>query len=159
VICGGQVAGIDIGSRTIELGVFEGPRVSLQVKAPTTFDPLGQCEKLMCGAKVKQVVATGYGRKLFAESFRNLKVTPITEIQAYALGAQHLFPEVGTVLDIGGQDTRVIFLGAQGKVAKFEMNDRCVAGTGKFRWGSSQSVCEEVVGRAIQRVRPRSGGP
>ena len=59
-------------------------------------------------------------------------VTTITEIQAYALGARFLFPEVRTVLDIGGQDTKVILLSENGKVAKFEMNDRCAAGTGKF---------------------------
>ena len=56
----------------------------------------------------------------------------ITEIQAYALGARFLCPEAKTVLDIGGQDTKVISLSETGKVLKFEMNDRCAAGTGKF---------------------------
>ncbi len=128
----GSVAGIDIGSRSIELVVFDGESLVRQVKAATTFDPLAQCEKLMTGMSVKQVVATGYGRKLFTDSFRDLKVTAITEIQAYALGARYLFPEARTVLDIGGQDTKVILLAPHGKVAKFEMNDRCAAGTGKF---------------------------
>jgi (R)-2-hydroxyacyl-CoA dehydratese activating ATPase len=128
----GRVAGIDIGSRSIELVVFDDGRPVRQVKAPTTFDPLAQCEKLMDGMKVERIVATGYGRKLFADSFRDQKVTAITEIQAYALGARHLFPEARTVLDIGGQDTKVILLAPNGKVAKFEMNDRCAAGTGKF---------------------------
>lgn len=128
----GIVAGIDIGSRSIELAVWDGARLLQQVKAPTTFDPLAQCERLMDGMSVDRVVATGYGRKLFADSFPNLEVTAITEIQAYALGARHLFPEVRTVLDIGGQDTKVIQLAPNGKVAKFEMNDRCAAGTGKF---------------------------
>ena len=126
------VAGIDIGSRSIELVVFYGTNLIHQVKAPTTFDPLAQCEKLMDGLKIERIVATGYGRKLFADSFRALKVTAITEIQAYALGARHLFPETRTVLDIGGQDTKVILLAPNGRVAKFEMNDRCAAGTGKF---------------------------
>jgi predicted CoA-substrate-specific enzyme activase len=128
----GSVAGIDIGSRSIELVVLNGAGVVRQVKAPTTFDPLVQCKKLMDGMEVNRVVATGYGRKLFADSFQDLKVSVITEIQAYALGARTLFPETRTVLDIGGQDTKVILLGAHGKVAKFEMNDRCAAGTGKF---------------------------
>jgi (R)-2-hydroxyacyl-CoA dehydratese activating ATPase len=48
------------------------------------------------------------------------------------IGSRYLFPEARTVLDIGGQDTKVILLGENGKVAKFEMNDRCAAGTGKF---------------------------
>ncbi len=80
-----------------------------------------------------RIVATGYGRKLLADALNGeLPVTTITEIQAYALGAHHLYPETRTILDIGGQDTKVISLSGQGKVAKFEMNDRCAAGTGKF---------------------------
>ncbi len=130
------VAGIDIGSRSIELVVLNGSGPIHQVKTPTTFDPLAQCEKLMREAisetKVEKIVATGYGRKLFADSMSKLDVSTITEIQAYGLGARFLFPEVRTVLDIGGQDTKVILLNPNGKVAKFEMNDRCAAGTGKF---------------------------
>ncbi|MBP8645782.1 MAG: 3-hydroxyacyl-ACP dehydratase [Syntrophobacteraceae bacterium] len=125
-------AGIDIGSRSIELVVCEGANPVYTVKTPTTFDPLAQCEKLMDGLKVERIVATGYGRKLFTDSFEELNVTSITEIQAYALGARYLFPEARTVLDIGGQDTKVILLAPHGKVARFEMNDRCAAGTGKF---------------------------
>lgn len=124
-------AGIDIGSRSIELVVWEGAGPVYQAKASTTFDPLAQCEKLMDGLKADRIVATGYGRKLFTESFQE-KVTAITEIQAYALGARYLYPEARTVLDIGGQDTKVILLTPHGKLARFEMNDRCAAGTGKF---------------------------
>ncbi len=100
--------------------------------APTTFDPLAQCRRLVGTIKVDLMVATGYGRRLAVEQLSDCAVTAITEIQAYALGARHLLPEVGTVLDIGGQDTKVIALGDGGKVVKFEMNDRCAAGTGKF---------------------------
>jgi (R)-2-hydroxyacyl-CoA dehydratese activating ATPase len=125
-------AGIDIGSRSIELVLLNGSGPSHQVKVPTTFDPLGQCLRLLKDIPLRRVVATGYGRKLFADSFTNLDVTTVTEIQAYALGAKFLFPEARGVLDIGGQDTKVIALSEAGKVAKFEMNDRCAAGTGKF---------------------------
>ncbi|HOI93973.1 MAG TPA: acyl-CoA dehydratase activase [Syntrophobacter fumaroxidans] len=128
----GSFAGIDIGSRSIELVIFDGGCPVRQVKVPTTYDPLAQCEKLLDGMRVNRAVATGYGRRLFVESFRGIEVSTITEIQAYALGARHLFPEVRTVLDIGGQDTKVILLAPHGRVAKFEMNDRCAAGTGKF---------------------------
>lgn len=124
--------GIDIGSRSIELAIL-GRDVPPQLrKVPTTFDPLGQCEKLMNGIGGRHIIATGYGRKLFAESFPQINVSTITEIQAYALGARFLYPEAKTVLDIGGQDTKVISLSEAGKVLKFEMNDRCAAGTGKF---------------------------
>ena len=126
------VAGIDIGSRSIELVFLNSGGVLRQVKSPTTFDPLGQCRKMMDAFDAGRVIATGYGRKLFAESFSHVNVSTITEIQAYALGVQFLHPEARTVLDIGGQDTKVISLAETGRVSKFEMNDRCAAGTGKF---------------------------
>jgi predicted CoA-substrate-specific enzyme activase len=127
-----SIAGIDIGSRSIELVVLNGSGPVWQVKVPTTFNPLAQCESIMRDVTVGRIVATGYGRKLFADSAKDADVTTITEIQAYALGARSLFPEARTVLDIGGQDTKVISLLPNGKVGKFEMNDRCAAGTGKF---------------------------
>jgi len=129
---GPGVMGIDVGSRSIELAVLEDGRWKEVRKLPTTFDPLGQCRKLLRDVAGHTVVATGYGRKLVADSFPGLEVITITEIQAYALGARHLFPQARTVLDIGGQDTKVISLSPEGKVMKFEMNDRCAAGTGKF---------------------------
>lgn len=132
MIYAGEIAGIDIGSRSIELAVFDGANLVRQVKTSTTYDPIAQCKKLIDGLRVPKLIATGYGRKLFADSFREFKVITITEIQAYALGAKHIFPEARTVLDIGGQDTKVILLDPNGRVAKFEMNDRCAAGTGKF---------------------------
>jgi len=75
------------------------------------------------------IVATGYGRHLARESFG---AQVVTEIKAYAVGASALFPQAAAVLDIGGQDTKVISLAPGGKVADFEMNDKCAAGTGKF---------------------------
>lgn len=126
------VTGIDIGSRSIELVVLSSDGPSRQLKIPTTFDPMGQCRKLLEGINGNRVIATGYGRKLFVESFPKVNAATITEIQAYALGAVSLYPGAGTVLDIGGQDTKVISLSKTGKVLKFEMNDRCAAGTGKF---------------------------
>ncbi len=132
----GDVAGIDIGSRTIELVVLRRAKVVHTAKAPTTFDPVGQCRALMAGVTAASIVATGYGRKLFVEAFRGNgslpAVTDITEIQAYALGAAKLFPQARTILDIGGQDSKAIALGPDGRVLRFEMNDRCAAGTGKF---------------------------
>jgi hypothetical protein len=126
------VAGLDIGSRSIELVLLEGEHLVEWAKVPTTFDPLGQCRRLLRDLPPARLIATGYGRKLAQENLEDRQVTVITEIQAYALGARHLAPETRTVLDIGGQDTKVIALTPDGKVAKFEMNDRCAAGTGKF---------------------------
>lgn len=124
--------GIDIGSRSIDLVVMKDNQIVHEDKGPTTFDPLGQCKKLLDGIRADKIMATGYGRRLLADSIVDNTVSTLTEIQAYALGARYLFPEIRTVLDIGGQDTKVILLAENGKVVKFEMNDRCAAGTGKF---------------------------
>jgi predicted CoA-substrate-specific enzyme activase len=126
------VAGIDIGSRSIELVLLQDGEVVHWDLLPTTFDPLGQCRSLLARVRAARIVATGYGRKLLLENLDHPEISAITEIQAYALGARHLFPGVRTILDIGGQDTKAIALTPEGRVAKFEMNDRCAAGTGKF---------------------------
>ncbi len=76
------------------------------------------------------LVATGYGRRLALDC--RLADETITEIRAYAIGAHHLYPDVQTVLDIGGQDSKVITVATGGAVVRFEMNDRCAAGTGRF---------------------------
>jgi predicted CoA-substrate-specific enzyme activase len=127
-----RVIGLDVGSRSIELLLLEDGQVVHWTRLPTTFDPLAQCRRLLEGLPPARIVATGYGRKLLVENLNHHRATAITEILAYARGAHHLNPEVRTVLDIGGQDTKAISLGEAGKVVKFEMNDRCAAGTGKF---------------------------
>ena len=127
-----KYAGIDIGSRSIELVILKDGDIIHSDKTATTFDPLAQCERLMNGIEATRTVATGYGRKLFVDNANSKNISAITEIQAYALGAGRVCPDARTVLDIGGQDTKVISLNSDGKVAKFEMNDRCAAGTGKF---------------------------
>lgn len=74
------------------------------------------------------IIATGYGRYL---AQTHLKCPIITEIKAYALGAHFFYPDCRTVIDMGGQDSKVIRVN-QGKVEDFEMNDKCAAGTGRF---------------------------
>ncbi|MGE4559515.1 MAG: acyl-CoA dehydratase activase [Desulfobulbus sp.] len=123
--------GIDIGSRSIELVVRDRDQVISRQKTATTFDPLTQINALTRGLELERLVATGYGRGLVERGDICPRVETITEIKAYGLGASDLFPEARTVLDIGGQDTKAIAL-MGGRVSKFEMNDRCAAGTGKF---------------------------
>ena len=122
-------AGIDIGSRTIELIVVEGGEVIESRQADSGFDPMAQAKKLLEGVDHDHIMATGYGRQLFELAF---DAPAVTEIKAYAVGASALFPGIRTILDIGGQDSKAIALNGSGKVIKFEMNDRCAAGTGKF---------------------------
>ncbi|MGD0915235.1 MAG: acyl-CoA dehydratase activase [Thermodesulfobacteriota bacterium] len=124
-----RTAGIDIGSRTVKLVTVEGGEIINFFLADTTHDPLEQCKKLMEQTSFDKILATGYGRHFFETEF---DVPTVTEIKAFARGAKALFPSCRAILDIGGQDTKAIALDERGKVSKFEMNDRCAAGTGMF---------------------------
>lgn len=126
-----MIIGLDIGSRSIEMVAMKDGEMVKSDRLPTTFDPLSQCKKLLDGLRPASLVGTGYGRNLIQRLELDCEVSAITEIKAHALGAAHLFPEARTVLDIGGQDTKAMAL-SNGRVMKFEMNDRCAAGTGKF---------------------------
>lgn len=121
-------AGIDIGSRTICIAVVSGDKVIHSKITDTGFEPVKTARSLLKG-NYEKIVATGYGRHAAVSYFAD---SVITEIKAHALGAVFLFPGARTVLDIGGQDTKVILLNKDGSVSDFQMNDKCSAGTGKF---------------------------
>ena len=121
-------AGLDVGSRTIKLVVLNGGKVTFSV-VETGVSPLRRSQELLAMADYQRLVVTGYGRHLVAPI---VGATAVSEITAHAAGARHLFPDCRTVIDIGGQDSKVILLSPDGAVQKFEMNDRCAAGTGKF---------------------------
>lgn len=124
-----RVAGIDIGSRSIELVVVEAGEIIETRETLTGYDPMVGVRELLDGIQYDHIMATGYGRDLFEIEF---EASTVTEIKAHARGAVVLYPETRMILDIGGQDTKVISLTEKGRVKKFEMNDRCAAGTGKF---------------------------
>jgi predicted CoA-substrate-specific enzyme activase len=123
-------AGLDIGSRTIALAEWDGRGVVRAEVVDTGTDPLANARRLVAGRRYDRLVATGYGRGL--ATGQGVAGEAISEIKAYALGAAHLYPDAGTVLDIGGQDSKAIAVGPGGRVLRFEMNDRCAAGTGRF---------------------------
>lgn len=77
--------------------------------------------------EIGAVVATGYGRIAIDYADRQ-----VTEISCYAKGINHLHPEVRTIIDIGGQDSKAISVSEDGRVLDFLMNDKCAAGTGRF---------------------------
>lgn len=79
--------------------------------------------------KIDTIGSTGYSRRLAEQEFG---ARVITEIKAFALGASLLYPEARTIIDVGGQDAKVIRIEEGGMASDFEMNDRCAAGTGKF---------------------------
>ena len=121
-------AGLDVGSRTIVLVMLDGDILDSAI-LDTGVNPLRRCQELLAGKGYERLVVTGYSRHLVAPTVGG---EVVSEIGAYAAGARHLYPDCRTVLDIGGQDSKVISLSEKGEVQKFEMNDRCAAGTGKF---------------------------
>ena len=127
--------GIDAGSTTCKLvavdrnGAILGslleptePRVEVQVRR------LLEAIRDEHGAgQAVPTIATGYGRKLIKEATRNL-----TEITCHARGVFRDLGRAGTLIDIGGQDSKVIQIGEDGRPVDFMMNDKCAAGTGRF---------------------------
>lgn len=125
--------GIDIGSTATKAVVLDEATVTCTLVSPTGFSSVDAAERIAIdlaerGYDVNSlpVVATGYGR--IAVPYAD-KV--VTEITCHGKGAAYLFGDDGAVLDVGGQDTKIINL-KNGKVVKFLMNDKCSAGTGKF---------------------------
>jgi predicted CoA-substrate-specific enzyme activase len=78
-------------------------------------------------SQVTHIVSTGYGRITASYATKT-----VTEITCHAKGANYLFPNVRTIIDIGGQDCKAIRVDPDGTVADFAMNDKCAAGTGRF---------------------------
>lgn len=124
-----RVLGLDIGSRSVDAVWVEDGRIVDFAVADSGFDPGSAAAVFVDRNAHDAIVSTGYGRHGARERFGG---TAVTEITAYGVGAARLFPQASSVLDIGGQDTKVIALGVGGKVTDFEMNDKCAAGTGKF---------------------------
>jgi (R)-2-hydroxyacyl-CoA dehydratese activating ATPase len=130
-------AGIDVGSLSTEAVILgEDDTVSgfsiLQTGANSTEAAEEALSKALLQAglareDLARIIATGYGR--ISVPFAEKK---ITEITCHAAGAVHVFPKTGTVIDIGGQDSKVIRVGPGGRVLDFAMNDKCAAGTGRF---------------------------
>jgi len=131
-------AGIDLGSRAVKAILLDtGRRVVVAGHvADATGDHSGDAErvlKILLGeaglrpSQVGAVILTGYGRHT-----ADLEGEVVTEITCHAVGVRALFPRARIVIDIGGQDSKSIYLAADGTVKDFAMNDRCAAGTGRF---------------------------
>jgi predicted CoA-substrate-specific enzyme activase len=131
-------AGIDAGSRAIKVALIDANGSEIVAKAQA--DQGIEQDKLACElfertlaeggigrSDVRRIVATGYGRNAI-----HIADTTITEITCHAVGVRHLVPEARTIIDIGGQDSKLVRLDGNGKVRDFAMNDRCAAGTGRF---------------------------
>lgn len=131
-------AGIDAGSRAIKIALFDSETKTIvgtacadqavrqNLEATTLFERLLAQKKLdrQC---IARTVGTGYGRDNL-----DLVDDAVTEITCHARGVAFFHPDARTVIEIGGQDSKLIKLDTRGKVKDFFMNDRCAAGTGRF---------------------------
>ena len=128
--------GIDSGSRTTKLVLLEDDQIIYTDVQATGLSPVKTAEAMLEKAKetltpelreALPVVVTGYGRNLIRQNRKK-----ISEISCHAKGVYYYFPGSKLIIDIGGQDSKGILAGQNGKVADFVMNDRCAAGTGRF---------------------------
>ena len=153
-------AGIDAGSRAIKVVLLNGDDrriissgvagqgVRQEELAAVLLDEVLKKAKL-ARKDIGRIVATGYGRDAVS-----MADTTITEITCHARGVAEQAPSARTVVDIGGQDSKLIRLDGDGTVRDFVMNDRCAAGTGRFlevvasRLGVQLGDLGEMSGRA-----------
>jgi predicted CoA-substrate-specific enzyme activase len=138
------IAGIDVGSLTTKMVILKdgtvifhaikGTGVNILQVVRSLFDEaLGKLGLTFEG--VNRIIATGYGRISIPFSQKQ-----VTEITCNAKGVHHLYPQARMIIDIGGQDTKVIKLGEGGRVENFVMNDKCAAGTGRFLEVAAQTM-------------------
>jgi predicted CoA-substrate-specific enzyme activase len=121
-----MVLGLDVGSSYTKGVVFDGG-IKSKIVFKTSFKPKQAIERALHELKgYDTVVATGFGRELVVSAGKM-----ITEISAFARGALFFESSIRTVIDIGGQDSKIIKI-KDGRVDRFIMNDRCAAGTGNF---------------------------
>jgi predicted CoA-substrate-specific enzyme activase len=130
--------GLDLGSRSVKAVLLDAARggplaVAVRDATPDKAADAAALRRdaLAAGgaepSDIVRTVATGYGRvqACFADE-------TLTEIACHAAGVRAHHPEVRTILEIGGQDSKAILLAEDGRVRDFAMNDRCAAGSGRF---------------------------
>ena len=130
------VCGLDIGAATAKAVILDDGRIIASAVLPTGQSVKLATDRVLDEALKKaapeisgfeHVVSTGYGRHSVGIADR-----AVSEIICHAKGANFLLPSIRTVIDIGGQDSKVISLDGEGNVTNFVMNDKCAAGTGRF---------------------------
>lgn len=154
--------GIDAGSRTLKAAAVDaagrllGMRVADQGQgqanriselADRLLEELGATRR-----DVRRTVATGYGRDLVHWAQES-----VTEISCQARALHHLAPAARTLVDVGGQDSKVVRVDAEGRVVDFALNDRCAAGTGRFLEmiaARLETPVEEIAGLAARAAAP-----
>jgi len=153
--------GIDIGSTTSKCVILEDGKViiakSLVSAGTGTKGPqMAHEEVLKCAglgeADIAYTIATGYGRNTYDK-----KNGEVSELSCHAKGVYFMNPQCRTIIDIGGQDAKVIKLGTNGMISDFVMNDKCAAGTGRFldvMANILQLRVDELEGYALRSKNP-----
>jgi predicted CoA-substrate-specific enzyme activase len=155
-------AGVDIGSLVTKALILKDKQILSKALTPTGADPSSAAKETLGEAlrkaslsieEIDGIVSTGYGRRVVEFGGEVL-----TEISCCAKGAWWIgvpFGRIGTVVDLGGQDTKVISLSQDGEMVDFVMNDKCAAGTGRFLevMAHALEVRLEDLGELSQRAK------
>lgn len=145
--------GIDIGSTTIEVVLLEGTNAVGKCKSASGAFPALHAKKALESLldehglerrSIGRIVSTGFGRNYFDQADHAM-----SEISCHAAGVFAELPGTRTIIEIGGQDSKMMQLDERGRVRDFVMNDRCAAGTGKFI---------ETVARTLSMPIEETGG-
>ncbi len=146
--------GLDGGSTYLKAALMKDKKVVGTVVYPTGIDNNGVAKKIVAAlckkygisrTDIGYIMATGYSRKIL-----EVADDDISEITAHAYGVRVTAPKEyrpGMVIDIGGQDSKIIYLDANYNVKNFTMNDKCAAGTGKF-----MEVIAQILETTIDQV-------
>ncbi len=130
------ILGIDIGSTTSKAVIMNDKMeivASSIVVATVGTDGVSLAldevlnQSGLAASDITCTVATGYGRQTYEGADYQ-----VSELSCHALGVNYIFPDARTVIDIGGQDAKVLSLNESGRMVNFIMNDKCAAGTGRF---------------------------
>jgi len=135
--------GFDIGSRTGKIVVIgSSDEFLFSNVVPSISSAVSTYEKLLSSIPgnirehIVSTAVTGYGRESVSQKVNY----SATEITCHFLGVKRKYPEILTIIDIGGQDSKVITIRKDGSIKDFAMNDRCAAGTGRF----VEVMCERI---------------
>jgi predicted CoA-substrate-specific enzyme activase len=152
--------GIDVGSLTAQAVVIKDDSIYTFLSIPVKPNPVDSAATVLEGALQEKgltrkdlsfCVSTGYGREQIQKE--GLAGENISEISCHGKGAWWLLPRVRTIIDIGGQDAKVIRVDQEGNLVNFVMNDKCAAGTGRFL-----DVMSKTLGVPVEEIGSLSLG-
>jgi len=148
--------GVDSGSSFTKGILYDGEFIIDKIIVPTGANPKNSIREVFLALKkdyLVYTVATGYGRDLLEEANKR-----VTEITCHGKGATFLDKRINAVIDIGGQDSKVILVDEYNNIIDFLMNDKCAAGTGRFVDVTMKTLNRDVcdIDRYVEGAEPTS---